>query len=195
MNFDFTRKQVNGHFLNYYEDNHIILGFTEKDFRPEDLANHFNIYRLTELKQIHSEIIHLSSQIETMKVPEEEPKINGDGIILDAKKTMAVIKTADCTPLFFRDTHYTTGGVVHIGWQGLLKGIEEEMIRLLEKRSVSPQDLHIFLGPAIESDCYEVGQDLYDKFEKKEYRDKIFNGCPGWNITFPGKTGDTRTQN
>lgn len=179
MNFKFTRKQLNGHFLNYYEDDHILLGFTEIDFKPEDLANFFNTYRLTELKQIHSEIIHFSSQIETMKIPEEEPRIKGDGIILDEIGTMAVIKTADCTPLFFRDTHYSTGGVVHIGWQGLLEGIEENLVKLLEKRSISPQDLHIFLGPAIEKNCYEVGQDLYDKFAVKEYRDKIFSQKPG----------------
>ena len=174
MNFNFTRKEINGHFINYYEDSHIILGFTEKDFKPEDLTTLFNNYRLTELKQIHSEIIHLSSRIETMKIPEKEPTMKGDGIILDEKRTMAVIKTADCTPLFFRDSNYTIGGVVHIGWQGLLKGIEAELINLLEKRLLSPQDLHIFLGPAIEKNCYEVGQDLYDKFGIKEYRDKIF---------------------
>jgi YfiH family protein len=88
---------------------------------------------------------------------------------------MAVIKTADCTPLFFRDSHYSIGGIIHIGWQGLLKGIEKKMVVLLkEGKSIPLENLHFYLGPAIEKGCYEVGEDLYEQFSKKSYREDIF---------------------
>ncbi|MDQ1353608.1 MAG: purine-nucleoside/S-methyl-5-thioadenosine phosphorylase / adenosine deaminase [Acidobacteriota bacterium] len=180
MKIKFIRKPVNNHFLNYYQDQRIIFGFTEKDFELKDLAIFFQVHanRLVELKQIHSDIICFSSQIESApldQMDQKEPIMKGDGIILDELNTMAIIKTADCTPMFFWDDDYSIGGVIHIGWQGLAKGIETKLLSLLEKRYISPDRLHFYLGPAIESRCYEVGQDLYEKFASRWYREKVFS--------------------
>jgi YfiH family protein len=166
------RKKFNGNFINVYETPRIILGFTEIHFSFTDLSRLFAPYKLIELKQVHSDIIHLSSQI--------EPGSEGDGIILDQKETMAVIETADCTPLFFwyhDSTNYAIGGVVHIGWRGLLKGIEKKLLELLAAKfvNIDIRQLNVFLGPAIEKNCYEVGPDLYEMFSPKTYRDDIFS--------------------
>lgn len=182
MKIKFIRQSINNRFLHYYRHPRITIGFTEKDFELKDLATFFQVqaHRLVQLKQIHSDIICFSSQIETVSPDQDEPAAEaagmtkGDGIILDEMNTMAVIKTADCTPLFFRDDDYSIGGVIHIGWQGLLKGIEMNLMSLLEKRQISPNKLHFIMGPAIESKCYEVGPDLYEKFAAKWYRDSIF---------------------
>jgi len=93
---------------------------------------------------------------------------------------MAVIETADCTPLFFwyhDSTNYSIGGVVHIGWRGLLKGIEKKLLELLAAKfvNIDIRQLNVFLGPAIEKNCYEVGPDLYEMFSPKTYRDDIFS--------------------
>jgi YfiH family protein len=94
--------------------------------------------------------------------------------------TMAIIKTADCTPLFFwyhDDADCTIGGVVHVGWRGLLKGIEKKLLELLAVKfgTVDIRRLNIFLGPSIEKNCYPVGPDLYEMFSAKSYRDNIFS--------------------
>lgn len=175
MNVTFERKSVNGCFLNYFENKRIVFGFTETGFTLEALSGVFPGYRLKELKQVHSDIVRLSSRVPSVRAPYEEPVMEGDGIILDETGTLAVIKTADCTPLFFRDSDYTVGGVVHVGWQGLYKGIEKKLTALLEKRSVPPGRLHVYLGPAIEKTCYEVGPDLYEKFSLKGYGKRIFS--------------------
>lgn len=178
MNVTFKRKSVNGCFINYYENDRIVFGFTERGFTLQTLAGVFGC-PLKELKQVHSDIVRFSSRIPTVHPPFEEPVMEGDGIILDETGTMAVIKTADCTPLFFRDENHTVGGVVHIGWQGLYKGIEKKIPALLEKRSIPPDNLYFYLGPAIEKFCYEVGTDLYEKFSLKGYRDNIFSKKTG----------------
>ena len=167
----FQRKKFNGDFVNIYETAQTIMGFTENHFSFQNLSRLFSPYRLVELKQIHSDIIRVSSEI--------EPGSEGDGIILDQKDTMAVIKTADCTPLFFwyyRDNDCSIGGVLHIGWRGLHKGIEKKLLVLLAEKfpDIDIQQLNIFLGPAIEKDCYEVGNDLYEMFSDKTYREDIF---------------------
>ena len=165
------RKKFNGNFINIYETPQIILGFTEMNFSFPDLSRHFSPCKLIKLKQVHSDIIHISSQIEA--------GTEGDGIILDQKDTMAVIKTADCTPLFFwyhRCNDFSIGGVIHIGWRGLLKGIEKKLLELLAAKftTVDIHQLNIFLGPSIEKNCYEVGPDLYEMFSPKTHRDDIF---------------------
>lgn len=180
MKIKFIRKPVNNHFLNFYQDRRIIFGFTEKDFELKDLATFFQAHtqRLVELKQIHSDIICFSSQIESAPLEpmdQNEPILKGDGIILDELNTMAIIKTADCTPLFFWNNDYSIGGVVHIGWQGLVKGIETKLLTLLGEKSISPDSLHFYFGPAIEPRCYEVGPDLYETFAPRWYREKVFS--------------------
>jgi copper oxidase (laccase) domain-containing protein len=72
--------------------------------------------------------------------------------------------------------------VIHIGWKGLLQGIEQKMLKLLEESpvKVEPGQLNFYLGPAIERKCYEVGHDLYEAFSIKGFRDDIFfpvRGC------------------
>jgi YfiH family protein len=166
------RKKINGNFINVYETPRIILGFTEIDFSFTDLSRLFGSCKLIEPEQVHSDIIHISSQT--------EPGSEGDGIILDQKNTMAVIETADCTPLFFwyhDNTGCSIGGVIHIGWRGLLKGIEKKLLELLAVNfvNVDIRRLNVFLGPAIEKNCYEVGPDLYEMFSSKTYRNDIFS--------------------
>lgn len=177
MKIKCIRKPVGGHFLNYYQGQRIIFGFTEKDFELKDLASFFQVhaFRLVELKQIHSDIICFSSRIETAPPDQTEPAMKGDGIILDELNTMAIIKTADCTPMFFWDDDYSIGGVIHIGWQGLAKGIATNLLTILEKNSISPDSLNFYFGPAIESGCYEVGPDLYERFASRFYRERVFS--------------------
>jgi len=161
------RKCLNGHFINYYENHRIVFGFTEIGFKLNDLSTYFPTQQLLGLKQVHSNIIRFASQT--------EPGMKGDGIILDKPGIIAVIKTADCTPLFFWDCQYSIAGLIHIGWQGLLKGIEKKMVGLLKEKSIPLENLHFYLGPAIEKRCYEVGQELYEKFFIKFYREDIFS--------------------
>jgi YfiH family protein len=129
---------------------------------------------MVELKQVHADTLRFSSQI-TPGIS-DTPGTEGDGIILDQKQTVAIIKTADCTPLFFWDKGGAVGGVVHIGWKGLLKGIERKLLEVLREKFpvVDLGRLNFYLGPSIERKCYEVGPDLYEAFSIKTYRDKIF---------------------
>lgn len=166
MNVKPERTVFDGHYVNIFENRRIILGFTEMHFPLEDLSRLFNGYRTAELKQIHSNVIHFSSRV--------GPGTEGDGIILDQRDRIAVIKTADCTPLFFWDNKGTVGGVIHIGWQGLLKGIEKELLKLLREKSTDMKGLYFYMGPAVEKKCYEVGPDLYEKFSANQYRENIF---------------------
>ncbi len=171
MIFERKRKDRNRPYLNIYETSRLAMGFTENHFQLDDLACFVPYDSLKSMTQIHSAIIRFPGEI--------GPDTEGDGIFLEEPGIMAVIRTADCTPLFFWDIDGTIGGVLHIGWQGLYKGIEGKLTALLNTKSYPLQKLRFLLGPAIEKNCYEVGRDLFEKFEPHWYRDRIFTQKSG----------------
>ncbi len=156
------KREYKNSIFNIFENGKIVFGYTETGFKKEYLSE---IYKceILDLKQIHSDIVFFSSDI--------RKDSEGDGIILDQHGKLIIIRTADCTPLFFFSNDFTNAGIIHIGWRGLFEGIENQ---IFEKINVPVKDINFYIGPSIESNCYEVGVDLYDKFKDKKYRDRIF---------------------
>jgi YfiH family protein len=160
------RTKFRGKFLNIFRNEKLALGFTEIGFGLQDLADYFPGIHLVELKQIHSNRIFRSGGI--------RPGTKGDGIILENRNEMAIIKTADCVPLFFWEKNFSNGGIVHVGWKGLEQKIEAALIKNLKKHKRNPLDFRFFMGPAIEPTCYPVGPELVDRFKGYFYHEQVF---------------------
>jgi len=77
---------------------------------------------------------------------------------------VCAVLTADCLPVFFSNRHGTEVAVAHAGWKGLAQGVIEKTI---EHFHSSPQDLSVWLGPAIGPNQFEVGNDVVDTFMAK----------------------------
>lgn len=75
----------------------------------------------------------------------------------------SVILTADCLPVLFCDRAGTRVAAAHAGWRGLAAGILENTISAL---GVQPEQLLVWLGPAIGPEVFEVGPDVRDLFGK-----------------------------
>jgi YfiH family protein len=73
------------------------------------------------------------------------------------------IATADCLPIL-----YAAPGVVaaaHAGWRGTRAGIAEAALAAVcEAAQVSPDRVHVHLGPCIRSCCYRVGPEVAEQF-------------------------------
>lgn len=88
------------------------------------------------------------------------------GAIADAAWTrqravVAVIRTADCLPVFLCNRQGTEVGIVHAGWRGLAAGVVEAGLDSMR----SPKDeLLAWLGPAIGPTAYEVGAEVRTAF-------------------------------
>ena len=105
------------------------------------------------LEQVHS--------TQAVSLPSEEAVPKADAAYTSEKHVVCAVMTADCLPLLITDKQGRCVAAVHAGWRGLHDGIIEAAIK---KLPVQPESLLVWLGPAIGSDVYEVGKEVYDAF-------------------------------
>jgi len=90
-----------------------------------------------------------------------------DGLITDVTGVVLVTYFADCVPLFFVDTVHKVIGLAHSGWRGTAAGMGTLMVRAMEEAyGTRPEDIWAAIGPSICADCYEVGEDVAEQFER-----------------------------
>ena len=128
-----------------------------------DLLNQFLPSSPHWLNQTHS--------ADVIKLP--STGFNADASYTTEKNTVCVVQTADCLPLLVTNIEGTIVASIHAGWRGLLNGVIENTI---EKMNVSPNELLVWLGPAISRQHFEVGFDVKNSFcEKYSEAEKAFH--------------------
>jgi len=84
-----------------------------------------------------------------------------DAVFTDQADTVCAVLTADCLPLLFCNQPATKVAAAHAGWRGLADGVIESTVETLQEK---PENIMVWLGPAIGAECFEVGQDVFDAF-------------------------------
>lgn len=105
-----------------------------------------------------------------------------DGLWSDEPGQAMLLVTADCLPIALARTGWAGGSpdhpalaLLHVGWRGLLAGIVEEGVVALRAApgaglgarnygSVARAPLRAAIGPGIGPCCYEVGDDVAERF-------------------------------
>ena len=84
-----------------------------------------------------------------------------DAAVTDRAGVVLAVLTADCLPVVFASLDGQRLGVAHAGWRGLLGGVLEATVRALGGR---PEQLVVWLGPAIGREAFEVGEEVRAAF-------------------------------
>jgi len=105
------------------------------------------------LKQTHSTTVSLASNWQHGD--------EADAIVSADNSQVCTIMTADCLPLLLCNRQGTKVAAIHAGWRGLSAGIIE---KTLSHFSCPPQEVMVWLGPAIGPSQFEVGTDVFSQF-------------------------------
>ncbi len=160
------------------------LGFTEWDTKGSVLENRrlfqsalgASGLKLTPLKQIHSDVIHV------FDTPPTET-CQGDASITNRSGLLLSVQTADCVPILLVDPKKRAIAAVHAGWRGTLARIVVKAIGQMQMQFKSnPADILAAIGPSIGGCCYEVGTEVATQFLSQ------FADAPQWFDDF--RTGD-----
>jgi len=88
-------------------------------------------------------------------------RCEADAAVAFGPGAVCAVLTADCLPLLLCDRAGTRVAAVHAGWRGLAGGVVEAAVKRL---AVEPEDLLVWLGPAIGSAAFEVGGEVRERF-------------------------------
>ena len=153
-----------------------LAGFNEDDAeniyenRRRFLKLFAGSWTLTGCWQIHSADVRV---VRTEQEAKPKPAVLGDGVYCDAlvsrtPKILLAIKTADCVPILLGDTKTGAFAAVHAGWRGTSSSVVLNAIRQLQSEyGTRTTDLRAAIGPAANSCCYEVGDEVIKVFKER----------------------------
>lgn len=106
--------------------------------------------------------VHGVGVVDAATVGPGQPVREGDASISDQPGVVCAIMTADCLPVLFADLEGKVVGAAHAGWRGLSAGVLATTVAAMRARGAG--EITAWMGPAIGSTKFEVGQDVLDAF-------------------------------
>lgn len=151
--FALTTTRVNGHSLPPFDRNNLGLhvGDNEQNVRANRQA-------LKDTLMLPGEPIWLEQTHSNLCITvEKDVNRVADAAVTRVKHHPLVIMTADCLPILLCNEKGTEIAAIHAGWRGLVNGIVENT---LMKMDSAPETIMAWIGPAICSSCFEIGEEV-----------------------------------
>ncbi len=90
---------------------------------------------------------------------------SADASVAHQTGRVCVVMTADCLPVLLCDRQGTAVAAAHAGWRGLANGVLAASVAAL---NIPPSQLLAWLGPAIEAEAFEVGDEVRSQFMARD---------------------------
>lgn len=140
----------------------------------DDLATVFENRKL--LSEILPSEPHWLNQVHGTNVVKLSENSNdavydADAVYTRSPNQVLAIMTADCLPILFSDQQGSFVAAVHAGWRGLALGVIQSLFKKLvaelnpENENHFMSSITAWIGPAISSRHFEVGQDVMEAFK------------------------------
>ena len=158
---------------NYHSFN---LGFNSGD-NPESVMQNRTVLCNTLGIKAHEMIFPKQTHSATIKVigadylakDENARKIllsGTDAVITGLTGVCIGVKTADCVPVLLFDQKKKVIAAVHAGWRGTVQQITSLTVKkMISEFNSDPGDIIAAIGPSISPEVYEVGVDVWSKFD------------------------------
>lgn len=94
---------------------------------------------------------------------------NVDALVSTLPNVALAINTADCVPIVLVDEKAHVIAVVHSGWKGTVGRIAALTVEKMIECGANAQHIKAVMGPCICGDCFEVGPEVIEQFEKNGF--------------------------
>lgn len=129
--------------------------------------------RLLTLYQVHSPDVVI---VEAPWAFEAAPRADA---AVTAQPGLALgVLAADCVPVLFADPTARVIGAAHAGWRGALAGVLEATLGAMERLGARPESVRAAIGPSIQVESYEVGNDFKGAFLARDAGAAAFFRAP-----------------
>lgn len=139
--------------------------------------------------QVHlAEIAVVDREMLTLPTEEILQKLDGiDALMTNEAGVCIGVSTADCIPVLLYDPIRRASCAIHAGWRGTVQRIVEKAVaRMTEVFGSDPQNLIAQIGPGIHLESFEVGDEVYQTFEKEGFpMELISKKYEKWHIDLP----------
>lgn len=135
--------------------------------RPEHVAENLRLLAdaggydpatLVRVRQVHGDAIVAAHQV--------DHATEADAIwqhVDHPGQAVIGVMTADCVPVLIVDRAGTVAAAIHSGWRGTAANIAGQTAELLRREG--GRDLLAAIGPCIEVDAFEVGEEVAERFD------------------------------
>ena len=133
---------------------------TDKD-KKLDTSYDFGLDKIQTVNQVHGDsMLYVKEYIQT--------KPQCDSIYTQTGSLGMGVYTADCVPIIYYIPEKNLVGAIHSGWRGTLNRIVYKTFEHIKGEfKLDNSDVYVSLGPSIEGDCYEIGEDVANMFMKE----------------------------
>lgn len=165
MNFTYTRGDNPEH--------------VTENYRRMAKALSVDVEKMVLSYQTHTTNVRLVTEADAGKgIFKEREYKDVDGLITNVPGITLVTFYADCVPLYFLDPVHKAIGLSHSGWRGTVNRMGEETVkRMGEAFHSRAEDIIACIGPSICKNCYEVGVEVIQEFQKgfhEKYWEEIY---------------------
>ena len=151
---------------NILENYRILAAALSEEAGKAGLVNREHMVRTD---QTHTaNVLTVTEEHLSMGILREREYTDIDGLITNKRGITLITSHADCNALFFYDPKQQAIGLAHSGWKGTLQEIGAQIIRQMSTEfDTQPEDLIAGIGPALCQTCFEVDEDVAQKFYQK----------------------------
>lgn len=139
----------------------------------ESLKVDFNVNEVVYLHQIHSDNVFVFNNNAKEFIERE-----GDAIVTNKENVIIGAFTADCVPVVLVDEVEGVIAAIHSGWKGTFNSITKKSIeKMIQEYGTRIENIKVYIGPHIRQCCYEVSEELKERFLDKTKIDEneLFN--------------------
>jgi YfiH family protein len=115
-------------------------------------------------RQVHRRSVAVVGEAERGRgtTSDDEAVQETDALVTATPGLGLVVMVADCVPIVLYDPVAHVLGCVHAGWGGTVRKVAEAAVEAMADLGSAPGDVLAALGPSIEADRYQVGDDVAD---------------------------------